>query len=116
MVLLHGGSPRGCRAHRWADHRKVAQVVFKPDWNRHRNAAPLFKGPRTYEASGIRLKGLPPDLCEVDMVAHGGTLVSGSLPRLFGGGLEIAQVGRLLSFLNCHQEAVSADVVVCLCR
>jgi hypothetical protein len=43
MVLLHGGSPRGAEriAACWADNRKVAQVVFKPDWTRHRNAAPF---------------------------------------------------------------------------
>lgn len=43
MVLLHGGSPRGAEriAACWADNRKVAQVAFKPDWNRHRNAAPF---------------------------------------------------------------------------
>ena len=38
MVLLHGGSPKGAEliAARWADHRKVSQVAFKPDWARHR--------------------------------------------------------------------------------
>ena len=43
MVLLHGGSPKGAEriAACWADNRKVAQVVFKPDWTRHKNAAPF---------------------------------------------------------------------------
>ena len=43
MVLLHGGSPRGAEriAACWADNRNVVQVAFKPDWNRHRNAAPF---------------------------------------------------------------------------
>ncbi|HEX3861107.1 MAG TPA: DUF2493 domain-containing protein [Stellaceae bacterium] len=43
MVLLHGGSPRGAEriAACWADNRKVAQVVFKPDWARHAKAAPF---------------------------------------------------------------------------
>ena len=43
MVLLHGGSPKGAEliAARWADHRKVPQVAFKPDWSQHRNAAPF---------------------------------------------------------------------------
>jgi hypothetical protein len=43
MVLLHGGSPKGAEriAACWADNRKVPQVVFKPDWNRHARAAPL---------------------------------------------------------------------------
>src|ERR1700693_1659426 len=36
MVLLHGGSPQGAEriAACWADHHKVAQIVFKPDWTR----------------------------------------------------------------------------------
>jgi hypothetical protein len=43
MVLLHGGSPRGAEriAARWADHRAVPQIVFKPDWARHGKAAPF---------------------------------------------------------------------------
>ena len=43
MVLLHGGSPKGAEliAAKWADHRKVQQVAFKPDWTRHKNAAPF---------------------------------------------------------------------------
>jgi hypothetical protein len=43
MVLLHGGSPKGAEriAARWADHRKVPQITFKPDWNRHAKAAPF---------------------------------------------------------------------------
>ena len=43
MVLLHGGSPRGAEriAACWADNRKVTQIAFKPDWNRHAKAAPF---------------------------------------------------------------------------
>lgn len=43
MVLLHGGSPKGAEliASRWADHRKVPQVAFRPDWTRHAKAAPF---------------------------------------------------------------------------
>lgn len=43
MVLLHGGSPRGAEfiASRWADHRSVPQVSFKPDWTAHGKAAPF---------------------------------------------------------------------------
>ena len=43
MVLLHGGSPKGAEfiASRWADHRKVPQIAFKPDWSRHAKAAPF---------------------------------------------------------------------------
>lgn len=43
MVLLHGGTPRGAEkiAACWADARKIAQIVFKPDWVRHAKAAPF---------------------------------------------------------------------------
>ena len=43
MVLLHGGSPKGAEfiAARWADARKVTQIVFRPDWTRHGKAAPF---------------------------------------------------------------------------
>ncbi|MCQ9157250.1 DUF2493 domain-containing protein [Acidomonas methanolica] len=43
MVLLHGGSPKGAEfiASRWADHRDVVQIAFKPDWTKHRKAAPF---------------------------------------------------------------------------
>jgi hypothetical protein len=43
MVLLHGGSPKGAEriAASWADHRKVPQIAFKPDWTRHAKAAPF---------------------------------------------------------------------------
>ena len=43
MVLLHGGSPKGAEriAARWADHRKVTQIAFKPDWTKHAKAAPF---------------------------------------------------------------------------
>ena len=43
MVLVHGGSPKGAEkiASLWADHRTVPQIVFKPDWTRHKNAAPF---------------------------------------------------------------------------
>ena len=43
MVLLHGGSPKGAEriAARWADHRKVPQIAFKPDWARYAKAAPF---------------------------------------------------------------------------
>lgn len=43
MVLLHGGSLKGAEkvAARWADHRKVPQVAFKPDWTKYAKAAPF---------------------------------------------------------------------------
>lgn len=42
MVLIHGGG-EGAEliAAKWADARKVAQVVFRPDWKRHAKAAPF---------------------------------------------------------------------------
>jgi hypothetical protein len=57
MILLHGGSPRGAEriAACWADSRKVTQVVFKPDWTKHRNAAPFKRNDQMPEAlpSGV---------------------------------------------------------------
>jgi hypothetical protein len=61
MVLLHGGSPRGAEriAACWADNRKVAQVVFKPDWTRHRNAAPFKRNDQMLEALPIGVVVFP---------------------------------------------------------
>jgi hypothetical protein len=61
MVLLHGGSPRGAEriAACWADTRKVAQVVFKPDWNRHRNAAPFKRNDQMLEVLPIGVVVFP---------------------------------------------------------
>jgi hypothetical protein len=61
MVLLHGGSPRGAEriAACWADNRKVPQVVFKPDWTRHRNAAPFKRNDQMLEALPIGVVVFP---------------------------------------------------------
>ena len=61
MVLLHGGSPRGAEriAACWADNRKVAQVVFKPDWARHRNAAPFKRNDQLLEALPVGVVAFP---------------------------------------------------------
>jgi len=61
MVLLHGGSPRGAEriAALWADNRKVAQVVFKPDWNRHRNAAPFKRNDEMLDTLPVGLIAFP---------------------------------------------------------
>lgn len=52
MVLLHGGSPRGAEhiAALWCRERGVAQVVFRPDWAKHRNAAPFRRNDQILEA------------------------------------------------------------------
>jgi hypothetical protein len=61
MVLLHGGSPRGAEriAACWADSRKVVQVVFKPDWTRHRNAAPFKRNDQMLDALPIGVVVFP---------------------------------------------------------
>jgi hypothetical protein len=53
MVLLHGGSPKGAEriAARSADHRKVPQIAFKPDWTRHAKAAPFKRNDQLLECS-----------------------------------------------------------------
>ena len=43
MILLHGSTPTGAEriAACWARDRKVPQKPYKPDWNRHKKAAPF---------------------------------------------------------------------------
>ncbi len=43
MALLHGGGPKGAEriAAAWADNRKVPQIAFRPEWNKHAKAAPF---------------------------------------------------------------------------
>jgi len=43
MVLLHGAGPNGAEliAAKWADARNIIQIAFKPDWDRHKRAAPF---------------------------------------------------------------------------
>ncbi len=55
MVLLHGGSRTGAEriAARWADHRKVAHIPFKPDWTRHAKAAPFKRNDQILEVLPI---------------------------------------------------------------
>jgi hypothetical protein len=61
MVLIHGGSPKGAEriAACWADNRKVPQIVFKPDWNRHKNAAPFKRNDAMLEALPIGVIAFP---------------------------------------------------------
>jgi hypothetical protein len=61
MVLLHGGSPKGAEriAARWADHRKVPQIAFKPDWTRHAKAAPFKRNDQLLEVLPIGVMVFP---------------------------------------------------------
>ena len=61
MILLHGGSPKGAEkiAACWADHRGISQIVFKPDWTRHRNAAPFKRNDQMLEALPIGVIAFP---------------------------------------------------------
>ena len=61
MVLLHGGAPRGAEliAAKWAESRGVAQVVYKPDWNRHKNAAPFKRNDALLEALPVGVVAFP---------------------------------------------------------
>jgi hypothetical protein len=61
MVLLHGGSPKGAEriAACWADSRKVPQIAFKPDFNRHRNAAPFKRNDQLLETLPIGVVVFP---------------------------------------------------------
>lgn len=57
MILLHGATPTGAgrAAACWADSRGVAQVAFRPDWNRHGKAAPFKRNDRMLEALPVGL-------------------------------------------------------------
>ncbi len=61
MVLLHGGGQKGAEliASKWADNRKVPQVSFKPDWNRHKNAAPFKRNDTMLETLPIGVIAFP---------------------------------------------------------
>ncbi len=61
MVLLHGGTPRGAEkiAACWAEKRKVAQIVFKPDWARHAKAAPFRRNDDLLAALPVGLVVFP---------------------------------------------------------
>ena len=61
MVLLHGGSPKGAEriAACWADTRKVPQVAFKPDFVRHKNAAPFKRNDQLLDVLPIGVVVFP---------------------------------------------------------
>ena len=61
MVLLHGGSPKGAEkiAACWADSRKVPQVAFRPDFSRHKNAAPFKRNDQLLDVLPIGVVVFP---------------------------------------------------------
>jgi hypothetical protein len=61
MVLLHGGSPKGAEriAACWADTRKVPQIAFKPDFARHKNAAPFKRNDQLLDVLPIGIVVFP---------------------------------------------------------
>jgi hypothetical protein len=61
MVLLHGGSPKGAEriAACWADSRRVPQVAFKPDFIRHKNAAPFKRNDQLLDVLPIGVVVFP---------------------------------------------------------
>jgi len=61
MVLLHGGSPKGAEhiAHLWARERNVTEIVFKPDWAKHRNAAPFKRNDALLECLPVGIVSFP---------------------------------------------------------
>ncbi len=61
MVLLHGGNTKDAEkiASRWADHRKVSQVAFKPDWAKHGKAAPFKRNDQMLDVLPIGVVVFP---------------------------------------------------------
>jgi hypothetical protein len=46
-------------AARWADHRKVPQIAFKPDWARHNKAAPFKRNDQILDVLPIGIIVFP---------------------------------------------------------
>lgn len=61
MALLHGGSPKGAEriAACWADSRNVPQIAFKPDFARHKNAAPFKRNDQLLQTLPIGVVVFP---------------------------------------------------------
>lgn len=61
IVLLHGGSPKGAEhiAALWCRERGVPQVVFVPDWAKHRNAAPFKRNDQLLTALPVGVLVFP---------------------------------------------------------
>jgi len=51
MVLIHGGSKKGAEhiASLWAKNRDVTQIIFVPDWDKDKRAAPFKRNDRMLE-------------------------------------------------------------------
>ena len=86
MVLLHGGSPKGAEriAARWADHRKVPQIAFRPDWAKYSKAAAPFK------RNDAMLEALP-----IGVVVTPGSGIQGNLvDKARGLGIPVWKIGK----------------------
>lgn len=61
MVLIHGKSPKGAEkiAACWADHRKVTQIGFVPDWAKHGRAAPFKRNDQMLDVLPIGVVVFP---------------------------------------------------------
>ena len=61
LGLLPGVGPKGAQriASCWADHHKVAQIVFKPDCAKHAKAAPFKRNDQLLEALPAGLLAFP---------------------------------------------------------
>lgn len=61
MALLHGASPKGAEriAACWADSRKVPQIAFRPDFARHKNAAPFKRNDQLLQTLPIGVVVFP---------------------------------------------------------
>lgn len=61
MALLHGGTPTGAEriAACWAEARGVTSIAFKPDWNRHKKAAPFKRNDMMLETLPIGVLAFP---------------------------------------------------------
>lgn len=86
MVLIHGGSPKGAEliASKWADHRKVPQVAFKPDWTKHGKSAP-------FKRNDLMLDTLP---IGVIVMAGGSGIQENLADKARGKGIRVLRIGH----------------------
>ena len=61
MTLLHGGTPTGAEriAACWAEARGITHIAFKPDWSRHKKAAPFKRNDVMLETLPIGVLAFP---------------------------------------------------------
>ena len=59
VLLLFAKGAEERIAARWADHRKVPQIAFKPDWTKHAKAAPFKRNDQMLDVLPVGVMAFP---------------------------------------------------------